>query len=211
MRRRLGVATVCFLCAVAFLVYPPGGSPQTSSVEFDTRWGVMLTDADKASIIRLGATSSNRRISKVTVAPLLPLSVPVATVLYEDEVIGTYIVQTSLKVDRKDPSHWTQQHLDSLTLTDGDWGTKGEYLRRVILRRFRIDGVQVTIPLDDSVSYREVAQILKAVHDNAIAWETGKISRIAVGAEDVRGVSRSGSSPLYYIGVTRAKARFSTA
>lgn len=194
------------LCVAVFLVlgaYPHGVSSETPSVAFETRWGVTVTDADKVSILRLGATLSSKRISKVIVASPLPLSVAVATVLYEDEYIDTYVVQTSLRVDKKDPAHWNQQYLDSLSLTDGVWGTKRSALRRVVLRRFRIDGIQVIIPIDDSVSYREVAQLLKAIKDKAIDWETQKVSRIDVGLEDVQTVGRSSFGPVYYIGVTR--------
>src|SRR5919109_1840726 len=118
-------------------------SCQPSSVVFETRWGMSLTETDKADILGIAAIVSERPIRKVLASTMLPTSIPFIRVSYEEEVIGTWVIETSLEIRRRDARDWAQPYLDSLDIGRGAWATKRELFRRDVLRQFRIDGSEI--------------------------------------------------------------------
>jgi len=194
------------LCALLFtgvflLLCPFTTAAQQPGVAFEDRWGMALTDADWADILHLGKLLLDRPIKKVSARFMLPTSIPIIIVQYEDDILGTFVVHTWLEIYKRDPSHWKQEYLDSLRISSGTWATKPEFLRREVLRLFRIDGAEITLRYADNLSYREVGQLLKTINNKSIVWEATASPRIVIALQDITYIDLSEPARLYGITV----------
>jgi len=181
------------------LLLPLTSSPQQLRTPFEYRWGISLTDEDRSNIVDLARLLSDKPIKKVIAQYMLPSSVPLISVLYEDEVIGTFVIDTRLEIYKKDPSHWKQGYLDSLILSRGNWGTKQDFLQRKVLRLFTVGDTKVALRYSDSLSYREVARLLKAIKDKAIVWEDRNWRHLQILLEEITWIEFSEATRLYKI------------
>jgi len=172
---------------------------QTPSVPFEMRWGMSLTDNDKAQILEIARLVSDRPIAKVLAQPMLPASAPYIRVSYQNEIVGTSVIVARLEVRKLDPRHWQSAYLDSLDIRRGEWATKRELFVREVQRRFHIDDAEINLPQDDELSYDELARLLRAIKSKAVVWRATTLPSMDIKLEDIARVSAVRSSRRYAI------------
>jgi len=160
-----------------------------------------LSDTDKADILNIAQQVLDKPIQRVMARPMLPTSEPIVFVSYENEVIGSYVIETTLTIYEKKPRN--SKTVESLTIGQGRWGTKADLLRSEVLRTFSIDKIKINLNVPDGMSYEEMLRLLQAVRNKEIIWEDqrGFIKDFAV--EDISRVTLEGPEPLCVISIVK--------
>jgi hypothetical protein len=183
--RLLSVALLLSSCATV----------QQPEVPFQTLGGVPLSNEDKADILEIARLVSDKRIEKVAATYALPTGSVIVAVAYETDAIGTYVIDTTLRIHEK---HSTD---DSSTITRGKWSTKPDLFRRDVLRIFNIDGTSISLGVPDGMSYQEMVQLLQAIKKKEVIWEDKRPTIKDFAVENVTGVTLEGRERLLVISI----------
>ncbi len=163
--------SVCF-----FGPFFPQSEAAPPTITLEDYVGITLTEDDRRDILEIAKVLSDKPVKKMTIFPMLPLSTPSFTIVYTEEVIGTYLWDVRLKIYKRDPTHWRQEFLDSLDIVRGPWATRRQELKQAMLRVFDISGDRLILKQADELSYREIERVLKAIKTRAIVWEPKDLS-----------------------------------
>lgn len=68
---------------------------------FELLYRMSLSDTDKADILNIAKQVLDKPIQKVMARPMLPTSEPIVFVRYENVVVGTYVIETTLIIYEK--------------------------------------------------------------------------------------------------------------
>jgi hypothetical protein len=101
---RWGVTLAVWAVALA----PIAAHAQAAAVPFVFRWGMSLSESDKAEILEIARALSDRPIMKILAQPALPSSTPFVQVSYVDETIDTWLIVTRLQIRRLDARDFQQ-------------------------------------------------------------------------------------------------------
>lgn len=173
-------------------------------VPFELLYGISLSNDDKTDIVGIAQRTLNKPIQKVSVNPALPASTPVVVVVtYEHELLGSYVIETKLRIYEKNPRNSKKEFLDSLTISRGRWGSKPALLQSEALRSFTIDEVKINLSVPDGMSYVEMRRLLEAVKSYQIIWEDPRPTIKEFAIQEIARVTLEGPERLYVLSIVK--------
>jgi len=146
---------------------------------FEMRDGVTLTGADRSAILAVATRASDHTIKKVVVRAL-PFRTLQAQVTYRQDLSDTTVIETRLDVFRRGGPLLSPEFDTSLDIRQGDWATRADLAVPELRRRFRLDGIEVTLRQPVDVSYDELYDLLRQLGRRAVTWKD------PAGAFDIR-------------------------